>query len=683
MNHSALFRTLEHESESLLYSALRLPNMPGGKKRIKMAEHIVSRTSTLGGFAFERGIFPDSAFKARTIAAGFLVRHGHDEYIGYYLEGMLDRLRDMGPKSYRLISRLAKMARRSDTPASSEVLAENSRWLSSRGKWVAAMNSADASVKTALRCFSTNSFHSVLALVNAYHHMFVLCIERRYWDRAYKSLERCVFVQTGVLCESVKAVPSEDREWLAADMLSTIIEFRWTDGRWGRINSIARRIVGKLEKKDDTVAECVECMFQSILVENGRGDRRRLNELISELSRSNPRKDRESISSSYGTLVIELTGTSMDCSSVSIALVEFVRSSRLEGPYAYIVAWFLSRFRDRLRRDGRGGLVNSLECLLSCEGINPSRTLRLLNKTNRDGRGMDVPFYAAVLLAFIPTLVLMYWITRPYTYPATEYAYFNDASFFILFTVGIVAGTVMFMAFTYIFKVIVYILLYSVIQVLVITASLNLKRYRGKSDSLFYGLAFGLGAGCATGTGIIYYVTTLTDIVGGSLGAGDYVLLSIVALAMILQFSAVGITVGEGIARHLPMQYAVQAMIYNIIFWVLFWIWLNNSGNEAYFYLFAVVLLLVSVMYMMYAKRKEVEPLMAEVRRQQKKGKAKPVVDMPEDAVTAKPARKLRRRRRVGRGSVRISSHGRSSRPASSSDTVRHVSAPPSRHPLW
>jgi len=233
---------------------------------------------------------------------------------------------------------------------------------------------------------------------------------------------------------------------------------------------------------------------------------------------------------------------------------------------------------------------------------------------------MDI-FYIAVIMGFAPALLLMYVLLRPYTYPATEYPYFSDPSFFMLFTVGLVAGTVMFLAFSYILNDILSLIVYALIQVMVVTACLNLKRYRGKSDSIFYGYGFGLGAGAATGTGLIYWLSISADRLGGALGLGDYGVLFILSLAMLFQYSAVGVTVGDGIARHIPMQYAVQAMIYNVVFWAVFWIALTNVGDATYFWLVAAMCLVISVMYLIYAFKKEVVLLVKEVDRMNAKGK--------------------------------------------------------------
>lgn len=230
-------------------------------------------------------------------------------------------------------------------------------------------------------------------------------------------------------------------------------------------------------------------------------------------------------------------------------------------------------------------------------------------------------FYIAAAMAFVPALLLMYLLLRPYTYPATEYPYFSDPSFFMLFAVGLVAGTIMFLVFSFILNNILTLVVYGLIQVMVVVVCLNLKRYRGKSDSVFYGYGFGLGAGAATGTGLIYWLANSADMLGGSLAASDYAVLFLLSLAMICQYSAVGVTVGEGIARHIPMQFAVQAMIYNVVFWAVFWIALFNVDSTFYFYAVAVMCLAISVMYLLYAFRREVAGIVRDVDRMNAKGK--------------------------------------------------------------
>lgn len=224
-------------------------------------------------------------------------------------------------------------------------------------------------------------------------------------------------------------------------------------------------------------------------------------------------------------------------------------------------------------------------------------------------------FYVAAILALAPTLALMYFLLRDYTFPRVERPYFSDPSFFMLFAIGLVAGTVMFLVYSYILGNVVYVIVYALIQVMVPVAVLNLKRYRGKSDSVFYGLGFGLGAGGATATGFIFYLANSTSFVGGTMDIGSWVFLFVIALSMIFQYSAVGTMVGEGIARHNPMQFALQAMIYNVVYWIVDFIMLMNSDG-VFMYLMAAALLAISLFYLWFAMTKEVAVIADEVDRQ-------------------------------------------------------------------
>lgn len=228
-------------------------------------------------------------------------------------------------------------------------------------------------------------------------------------------------------------------------------------------------------------------------------------------------------------------------------------------------------------------------------------------------------FYIAAAMAFIPTMILMYVLLRKYTYPHTEHPYFNDPQFFILFAVGLIAGTIMFLAYTYIMNSLVGVVLYALIQCILLVAVMNLKRFRGHSDSIFYGFGFGLGAGCAGGTGFIFYITSATDKLGESVDPAGYVFLFVAAVAMIAQYSAVGINVGEGIARHYPMQFTVQAMIANLVFWVIVTIALFNS-DSVFMYVMAAAALVISAAYLYFAYAREMAGLIREVDQQNRKG---------------------------------------------------------------
>ncbi|MBO4797444.1 MAG: hypothetical protein J5494_01545, partial [Candidatus Methanomethylophilaceae archaeon] len=108
---------------------------------------------------------------------------------------------------------------------------------------------------------------------------------------------------------------------------------------------------------------------------------------------------------------------------------------------------------------------------------------------------MDLVFGLAMILGIGPALALMYLVVREYTYPRVEQPFFSDPAFFGLFIVGLVIGSVLFLALTT-FKFAsnpIYMVLFAAVEMMAMLIVMNLKRFRGKSDSVFYGYALGLG----------------------------------------------------------------------------------------------------------------------------------------------------------------------------------------------
>ena len=106
---------------------------------------------------------------------------------------------------------------------------------------------------------------------------------------------------------------------------------------------------------------------------------------------------------------------------------------------------------------------------------------------------MDMIFGLAMVLGIGPALILMYLGVRNYTYPRVEQPFFSDPRFFMLLVVGMIAGSVLFFALRVLgFTTnVVYMVLMAVIEVMAMVVVMNLKRFRGQSDSIFYGYALG------------------------------------------------------------------------------------------------------------------------------------------------------------------------------------------------
>lgn len=194
---------------------------------------------------------------------------------------------------------------------------------------------------------------------------------------------------------------------------------------------------------------------------------------------------------------------------------------------------------------------------------------------------MDTLLYIAALMAFAPALLLMYAILRKYTYPAVQQPFFSDPSFFILFAVGLVAGTLLFALYTYLMATLMYVMLFSVLLVLAFMAILNLKRYHGKSDTVFYGYGLGLGVGCTFAFGFIYYLSKIAGV--GSSGFTDYVELFLLALSLLMTISAIGTTIGEGVARLRITEFLLKGILMSVAFFVIFYAALAAAGTWMYY----------------------------------------------------------------------------------------------------
>ena len=210
---------------------------------------------------------------------------------------------------------------------------------------------------------------------------------------------------------------------------------------------------------------------------------------------------------------------------------------------------------------------------------------------------MDLMFGLAMVLGIGPALAMMYFIVRNYTYPRVEQPFFSDATFFLLFFVGLVAGSVLFFAMRVMgfASNIIYMVLMSVVQVLAMVVIMNLKRFRGKSDSVFYGYALGLGMSSGMSMGISYSMTVL---LGDMALDASIVLLVVIVVSMTLILGACGTNVGEGIARHRVMEFALQALLLLVAYNLLLTGLMQTGGEGGIMpYVCAVVILVLSVVY--------------------------------------------------------------------------------------
>jgi len=235
---------------------------------------------------------------------------------------------------------------------------------------------------------------------------------------------------------------------------------------------------------------------------------------------------------------------------------------------------------------------------------------------------MDAISPIAAILAFAPTLILMYVVLRKYTYPAVEQPFFSDPAFFGLFAIGLVSGVILLWAYTYInWLNIIYMVLFAVIQCLVPVVVLNLKRFHGKSDTVFYGYGLGLGIGCTMAFGTIIFLGTAIMKIeeGGSIDLTGFVWLFILALSQILMMSSIGTIIGEGIARYKPMEFALQAILVNVAYSLILVVAYNSAEIGIVFYALMLLALLVAAVHFYYVMYMKLSGVVKDVLRMEGK----------------------------------------------------------------
>ena len=223
---------------------------------------------------------------------------------------------------------------------------------------------------------------------------------------------------------------------------------------------------------------------------------------------------------------------------------------------------------------------------------------------------MDMSMGIAGAVALGAALALMYVVLRKYTYPAVEQPFFSDPSLFILFTVGLIEGTIIFVVYTYIlpwytvpglgFLIAV---LFGAVTELVKLVTLNLRRYDGKSDTVLYGFGLGLGRGAAMGFGMIYYFTSRSEV-----DAASWIIVMVLAFQNIFLHAGTGLRVGEGVARKKTMEYLMLALFVDMAYQLLMVPTFTLSSSDdiyiiSYFTMAAALILVVANLYVMVWKK--------------------------------------------------------------------------------
>ncbi|MDR0198699.1 MAG: hypothetical protein LBI08_03035 [Methanomassiliicoccaceae archaeon] len=232
---------------------------------------------------------------------------------------------------------------------------------------------------------------------------------------------------------------------------------------------------------------------------------------------------------------------------------------------------------------------------------------------------MELNMIIAAVIGLGAALVLMYVVLRKYTYPAVEQPFFSDPSFFGLFTVGLIAGTAIFVGYTFFYGswyAILIAIAFAAIFELAKLIVLNLKRYHGKSDTLFYGFGIGIGIGGAFAFGFAFYASSIDE-----MPAMSWILFGVIAVQTVLLHSATGMTIGEGIARLRPFEFFLQALIISVAYQLLISQVFVPDQSEMLIYAFLILSFLLALGYFHHVVYKKLPKVIREVLRMEGKSR--------------------------------------------------------------
>ena len=214
---------------------------------------------------------------------------------------------------------------------------------------------------------------------------------------------------------------------------------------------------------------------------------------------------------------------------------------------------------------------------------------------------MEYNMILAAIIGFGAALSLIYLVLRKYTYPAVEQPFFSDPTFFKLFTLGLIAGTVIFVGYTFFqsaWSSIIIAVLFAFVFELAKLVVLNLKRFHGKSDTLFYGFGLGVGIGCAFAFGFVFYASSWAIELIGNADLASWILFAVISVQTVVLHSATGMIIGEGIARKRPFEFLIQALIIGISYQLLLsQVWAGHSEFVTYAFLILSFLVAVGCFY--------------------------------------------------------------------------------------
>ncbi len=178
----------------------------------------------------------------------------------------------------------------------------------------------------------------------------------------------------------------------------------------------------------------------------------------------------------------------------------------------------------------------------------------------------DLVMIVSAIVGFAPSMGLMFYTLRNYTFPRVKEPFFDDRKIFAFFALGIVVGMILF-AFeewgrtaSTTETILVLIVGFALMEESLKLVILNYPKFQRKIDTAFYGLAFGLGIS-ATFTFATVYASALGV---EDLSAVDMAAYALLGLQFVLLHGATTAFIGIGVARGDIKPYFSEAVLIHV-----------------------------------------------------------------------------------------------------------------------
>ena len=160
---------------------------------------------------------------------------------------------------------------------------------------------------------------------------------------------------------------------------------------------------------------------------------------------------------------------------------------------------------------------------------------------------MEILPQAMLFMGIIPSLILLFISLKGYE------GLYKEKYIFLFFIVGIIAGIIsIIIEYLTLSIAILSILLFPILEHLIKTMILNLKRFHKKRETTIYGLSLGVGFGSVFTP---YYIIITTQNQTGDIS--NLILAFLGSLGIILLHGATGVAIGYGVYSSNLIKYFI------------------------------------------------------------------------------------------------------------------------------